>query len=74
MPTKSQSREEKGRRLAQRAMYADEVYWIGLAARLEKVSMHEFVSRRMRGYVRKVLADASIDPDAAWTNATRNGG
>ncbi len=75
MPTKTQPRpDSKGRRLVQRAMYADEAYWIGLAAKLSGISMHEFVSRSMRKHVRSVLERAGIDPDVALAEANRNGG
>ena len=76
MRTKTRSRSEAdGRGLARRALYADEAYWIGMAAKLTGVSMHEFVSRELRATVRKVLAANGIDPDKAWAKyaAGRNG-
>ena len=60
------------RQLVSRAMYADEAYWLGLAAKMLGVSMHELVSRHMREPIRKVLTKAGIDPDARWSDVGGN--
>lgn len=72
MPTKAPPRSErKGPRVVQRSMYADDAFWVALAAKHLGTSMHELISRRVRKYARKVLAESGNDPDALW--ARRNG-
>ncbi len=76
MRTKSQARTVAGGDgLARRALYAKDAYWIGMAAKLTGVSMHEFVSRELRASVRRLLLANGIDPDKSWAKyaAGRNG-